>query len=522
MRNKLLALNLAFLIIFISSIPVFATQNDVYNSYTNINAGYNIVVDGNSFFSLYDARGNGWEYKADGNLLFLNGYSGSGIRASGDLVIYAEGINEVSGYTGMYYGSNGIKSSGDIEIIVTDGTTYISGGDGYSQGADGIYSRGNTSIYTFEGASLFVDGGDTEETKNSGGDAILGETVSLSGYGFVRATGGNGTLLYNYGCGGCGIIGNNVYIHGSCELTGGSGYYGGSGINFSDYCETGIVNTSIYGGNGLYGYAIQNSEGLNWNYNDHTIVSGDLYSIKISIRQYILKLFGCGGTRGPATFETLESYYPTNYNLSEYIFQRTGYTQVGWTNTSGNLMQINSLYTPDKDTYLYAEWAPNTYKITYNSNGGSGSMNSSVHTYDISQSLTDCAFSKEGYTFAGWSTSSNGNVEYSNRESIINLTSTNDGTVILYAVWEKSTPYTQIKKVAENSYNVELFNIDSGCTVIFATYQKGKLVESCSKIYNGNVIPFDTLEEFDTIKVMVWNNSNNIKPICKANTTVIE
>ncbi len=564
LRKKLFALNLALFMIILSVLPVSAMQNnkeedvfveqqsydaqynmialkeqikneqlqtrqersegnEIFGLYTSRSAGYEIDVDGNSFSSLYDAKGNGWEYQADGNILFLNGYNGSSIRASGDLVIYAEGVNKISGSTSTYYGSDGIISSGNLDVIIVDGTTSVSGGNGFYRGGDGIYSDSYAFVYTFAGTSLIVEGGNTAQISAAGGNAIYGEIAHISGEGFVRAIGGDGTSLYSNGCaGGCALIGNEVYVESPCELIGGEGYYAGPGIYFGSYCETGVVNATISCGNGQYNkYAIQNSDGLSWYYNDHTIVSGDSYSIRISIRQYILNLFGCGGTRGTATFESLKAYYPTSYDLSEYSFQRTGYTQVGWSTTAGDLVPLD-LYTPDEDTDLYAEWAPNTYKVAYNSNGGSGSMSSSTHTYDIAKNLTSCKFSKEGYVFVGWATSPNGSVEYSDGASIKNLTSTNGGAVTLYAVWEKIPTYTQINKIAQNSYSVELFNVDSSCTVILATYQQKKLVEAYPQIYNGNKLLFTTTKEFDTMKVIVWSNLNNLIPICEANTTIIE
>lgn len=565
LKKKLFALNLALFMIALSAIPVFAMQgnkeegvfakqqsyagqydmialkeqtkneqsqinqersegNVVFGLYASGNSGYNIVVDGNSFSSRSNAKGNGWEYQANRSTLFLNGYSGSGIRASGDLVIYASGVNEITGSTSTYYGSDGIISSGNLDVIIVDGTTSVSGGNGFYRGGDGIYSNSYAFVCTFAGASLIVEGGDTAQTSTAGGNAICGEIAHISGEGFVRAIGGDGTSMYSKGCvGGCALIGNEVYVESPCELIGGEGYYAGPGIYFGSYCEMGVVNATISCGNGQYDkYAIQNSDELDWYYDNHTILSGNSSSIKISIRQYTLRLLGCGGTRGTATIESLKAYYPTSYDLSEYSFQRLGYTQIGWSNASGDLVPLDDRYTPDKDTCLYAEWSPNTYKIAYDSNGGSGSMNNSNHTYDIAKNLTNCAFSKEDYVFTGWSTTSNGSVEYSDGASIKNLTSTNGDTVTLYAVWRKANPYTQIKKNAQNSYSVELFDIDRGSIVIFATYQKDKLVEVYPKIYNGNKVSFAITKEFDTIKVMVWNNLKHLKPICEVNTTIIE
>jgi hypothetical protein len=48
-------------------------------------------------------------------------------------------------------------------------------------------------------------------------------------------------------------------------------------------------------------------------------------------------------------------------------------------------------------------------------------MENQSFTYDEAQNLTANGFSKVGYTFAGWATSSDGNVEYTDEESVRNL-----------------------------------------------------------------------------------------------------
>ena len=473
MIKKLLALNLALFFIVWSAIPIFAVQNSkdekVYKEeksysaqqdmlvskkqtmsehiqetleyhdnsqsvdlYASNSSGYNIVVNGYSFSSRYDSKGNGWKYKSSSNTLFLDGYSGSGIRASGDLVVYAEGVNQISGSTGTYYGSAGIISSGNLEITIASGTTYVHGGGGYTQGGDGISSDITASIYTLEGSSLFVTGGDTSDTSRLGGDAIYGKTVYILGDGFVSATGGDGLSVYSKNCsGGCGIIGNYIYLLGSCELVGGNGYYAGPGIYFGSYCQIGVVNATISCGNGQYNkYAIQNSDELSWYYNKHTVLSGNSSSIKISIRQYTLRLLGCGGTIGTATYESLKSYYPTSYDLSEYVFQRTGYTQVSWSNASGDLIPLHDLYTPVGNTDLYAVWEINKYKVEYVVDGATAPKNQ-VKVYGEPITLSECVPEKVGYTFKGWSTKQNGNVTYNSGDEY-----RNNEDVTLYAVWE--------------------------------------------------------------------------------------
>ncbi|MFR1215004.1 MAG: InlB B-repeat-containing protein, partial [Acutalibacteraceae bacterium] len=85
---------------------------------------------------------------------------------------------------------------------------------------------------------------------------------------------------------------------------------------------------------------------------------------------------------------------------------------------------------------LYAKWEANEYKVVFDANDGTGTMAEQGFVYDTAQELTANAFSKEGHTFKGWSTMANGQVVYADRASVNNLTSANNGTVTLYAVWE--------------------------------------------------------------------------------------
>ena len=70
-------------------------------------------------------------------------------------------------------------------------------------------------------------------------------------------------------------------------------------------------------------------------------------------------------------------------------------------------------------------------------------------TYDKAQNLTDNGFVKTGYKFTGWNTKSDGSgTAYTNKQSVKNLTSTDGGTISLYAQW---TPITYTIKFHGNS-----------------------------------------------------------------------
>lgn len=133
------------------------------------------------------------------------------------------------------------------------------------------------------------------------------------------------------------------------------------------------------------------------------------------------------------------------------LSSKTGYQTLwkGWTssNTSGiadSSSQTYSFKASDIDnTTLVANatQTANKYSVVYNGNGAtSGSMMPSSHFYDTAQTLNPNTFTRTGYSFKGWSTSSTASfINYSDKQSVKNLTDTNGGTVILYAVWTANT-----------------------------------------------------------------------------------
>ena len=124
---------------------------------------------------------------------------------------------------------------------------------------------------------------------------------------------------------------------------------------------------------------------------------------------------------------------------------RTGYTFLGWATNSASTVaeyQPGDSFTLNAETTLFAVWQENTYSVKYNANGGSGTMAESTHTYGTASTLTPNAFTRAGYTFAGWATSSSGSVVYADAASVLNLTSTSGGTFNLYAKWTAVPTYT--------------------------------------------------------------------------------
>lgn len=116
---------------------------------------------------------------------------------------------------------------------------------------------------------------------------------------------------------------------------------------------------------------------------------------------------------------------------------KTGYSFTGW-NTSadgnGTVQSADSSFTmPASNVTLHAQWTINQYTVTFDKNDASATGTMGVQTINFGESaaLTANAFSKTGYSFAGWATTVTGDIAYTNQQSFIMGAS----NVTLYAKW---------------------------------------------------------------------------------------
>ena len=208
-----------------------------------------------------------------------------------------------------------------------------------------------------------------------------------------------------------------------------------------------------------------------------------------------------------------------------YSPTKTGYTFAGW---YADKKCMGTSYTKISKNYnkkvtLYAKWTANTYTIKFKANGGTGTMASKTMTYDTAATLTKNAFTRSGYTFAGWSTSKNGSAEYKNKASVINLSSENKGSVTLYAVWtpdededsiEASIEWTSsgedgCKHEAGMMGYIEPTCADQGCYLYCCT--------DCGKIFEYYVTDEPLTEHFYNLiddKRATYYEDGYIKYIC--------
>lgn len=128
--------------------------------------------------------------------------------------------------------------------------------------------------------------------------------------------------------------------------------------------------------------------------------------------------------------------------IQNNTFTREGYTFKEWNTASDG---TGEAYTPGQviessvdDIMLYAIWTPNTYTISFDANGGEGSMERQEFIYDAEQPLAENTFINQQYQFVSWNTKADGTgIFYQNTQNILNLTSKNNEQITLYAMWNK-------------------------------------------------------------------------------------
>ena len=151
------------------------------------------------------------------------------------------------------------------------------------------------------------------------------------------------------------------------------------------------------------------------------------------------------GNNGTGSTGNTDAIYPNNVPIASNGFTRTGYYFIGWgTNSAGPVAynQNTSISHPGTDVTvtLYALWTGNTYTLSYNGNGYDGGSTSNTSAiYPNNLSIASNGFTRTGYTFTGWATSSTGPIAY-NQSTTISHPGTGI-TLTVYAVW---LPYINI------------------------------------------------------------------------------
>ncbi len=124
----------------------------------------------------------------------------------------------------------------------------------------------------------------------------------------------------------------------------------------------------------------------------------------------------------------------------------------------------------------------NSFEVTFDSNGGSGSMGALTVKEGESVKLSKNEFTRSGYSFLGWSKDKSATTAtYSDEDSVENVSE----NLTLYAVWKKDEASPTVYNL---SYSV---NSDS------ATLKSGQVAFSEVVLTAGNTVTLPTKDEFE-------------------------
>ncbi|MDR2715063.1 MAG: InlB B-repeat-containing protein [Coriobacteriales bacterium] len=335
--------------------------------------------------------------------------------------------SEGGGVTNGYYGT-----------FIMDGGT-ITDNEKANQGG-GVYNFGEEAYFTMNGGSL------TNNTADFGGALYNGENASftlndgeIAGNSAASIGGGIGSeaaVLFEIKGG---TVANNTAIYGG-------GIYLENGQPLSVFGGEISNNTAEVDGGGIW---------IDYSYLDQLSVSaGVVFSNNLAQASYerdpiddatYMAQIGNNGSGVTWTVPLLQGY--NNYDIN---------------------------YQSDYQSFV----------IHYDSNGGTGIMDDQRAVYASDLTLIKNAFTRTGYSFAGWALSSDGSVEYADEYSFTPFDLGED--ITLYAVW---TPTTTIEPEDAAKYTVYYYNEQTGALLGTSPYEYfdiiGSLAEAVVQTFTG-------------------------------------
>ncbi len=342
---------------------------------------------------------DGWWTGTGGNGLQIT--TSTGISITTDQTVYAKWTANQNTIT---FNANGGTGTMAGQTIATDASANLTANTfaytGYA------FTGWNTAANG--SATAYADG--VSHTMGPSSFTLYAQWVPNTNTVSFNANGGTGTMAnQTIATDASANLTANAFTHAGYSFTSWNTAANGSGTSYSNGASYTMGTSSIT----LY---------AKWTANLNTIT------------------FTTNGGTGTMANQTIAT--DASANLTANAFVRIGYTFSGW-NTAANGLGTSyangvSYTMGASDVTLYAKWTANLNTITFNANGGTGTMANQTIATDASANLTANAFAKTGYSFAGWNTASNGSgTSYANSVSYtMGISSTT-----LYAQWT-AIPYT--------------------------------------------------------------------------------
>ena len=177
-------------------------------------------------------------------------------------------------------------------------------------------------------------------------------------------------------------------------------------------------------------------------------------NISVSARTtYTVTYLDNQGSGGPGTNI---KYYGYNLYISTIKPTRTGYTFLNWKSSYDNKYYSGgAIYAENAATTMTAQWSANDYYITYNANGGTGSISRQIKTYDEEAYFNNANGLRKvevvngitiEYEALRWNTNPDGTgTAYIFGSAIPNISS----NLAVYAIWQEKYLYPKINNLQD-------------------------------------------------------------------------
>ena len=214
------------------------------------------------------------------------------------------------------------------------------------------------------------------------------------------------------------------YTKDGYHLTGWNTERDGSGVTY----DLGVLAAGFSGNTTLYAVWEENADPKGYSYTVH---------------------YDANGGTGTVADQTQYQYdFSTAlYDLADVSFTKEHATLVGWSTAPNGSVDyalgaqlVMPLAVEGKTITLYAVWqAEGTYTVTYDANGGTGTLPSDRNFYHQNDKVTvefRPAPTREGYIFLGWAETAN--AQTPKYDSTVSQFTMGTANVTLYAVWQQA------------------------------------------------------------------------------------
>lgn len=331
-------------------------------------------------------------------------------------------------------------------FILNNGTDQISGNDTYYYSKSSSPAITDNAYYIIEkktGNNLSLSAS-TEPTKPgkpsvSAPTTFTNTTVTIKGS--ISATNGNDALSdygFYWSDNADDDTADEIKAHGTNVPKGSSDFSGAISSNLTSLTAGTTINYITYATNGK-GTTLSDVQSF--------VVP---YSLNISSGTGCASISPAAGTHYMKVGDNVSATAATGYTFSNWSLSSV--TMSSPSTTTG--VTTSSITAAANGGTIAPVYRPNTYTIVFNKNNESatGNMSDKAMTYNVAANLTSNAFELSGYSFIGWDTKSDGSGDrYLDGAEVNNLTSTDAGTVNLYAQWAPAHTVTIAAKVGETT-----------------------------------------------------------------------